>query len=182
MTAPRSSSPKGCSAKLCRVMIIGQPGSGKSTLARALSDKTGLPVVHVDRIHWMSGWVERDKPEKIRLAMIEQEKDAWIFEGGLGATKEHRLDRCDTLINLDFPLWLRLLRVVKRTLRHYGQSRNDLPDGCEEYFNPEFYKWIWDTSRKNREANLRWMAKAGPAVSVHHLKSPRAVRTFLASV
>lgn len=165
-----------------RVMIIGQPGSGKSTLARTLGSRTGLPIVHVDLIHWQSGWVERDKPEKIRLAMIEQEKDAWIFEGGLGATKEHRLARCDTLINLDFPLWLRLFRVVKRTLKHYGRTRDDLPDGCEEYFDPEFYTWIWDTSRKNREANLRWMTKAGPEVMVYHLRSPREVRAFLVSL
>ncbi|GAB5449044.1 MAG: ATPase AAA [Gymnodinialimonas sp.] len=160
-------------------MIIGQPGSGKSTLARALGSKTGLPVVHVDHIHWMSGWEERPKPEKIRLALIEQEKNAWIFEGGLGATKEHRLARCDTLINLDFPLWLRAWRVFKRTIKHYGKTRPDLPEGCPEQFSAEFWKWIWDTSATNRAANLRWMAKAGPGVAVHHLTSPRAVRRFL---
>lgn len=161
-----------------RVMIIGQPGSGKSTLAREMGEKTGLPVVHVDHIHWQSGWVERDKSEKIRLAMIEQNRDAWIFEGGLGATKEHRLARCDTLINLDFPLWLRAWRVFKRTIRHHGKTRPDLPEGCPEQFSAEFWKWIWDTSRTNREANLRWMAKAGPDVAVHHLCTRRDVRTF----
>lgn len=163
-------------------MIIGQPGSGKSTLARVIGSKTGLPVVHIDQIHWMPGWVERDKPEKIRLAMIEQEKDAWVFEGGLGATKEHRLSRCDTLINLDFPLWLRAWRIVKRTLRHFGKTRPDLPDGCPEQISFEFYKWIWDTRHKNKQANLRWMAKAGANVSVHHLRSPREVRAYIDSL
>lgn len=162
-----------------RVMIIGQPGSGKSTLARAIGDKTGLPVVHVDQIHWMSGWVERDKPAKIALAMEAQNRDTWIFEGGLGGTKEHRLSRADTLINLDFPLWLRAWRVFKRTFVNYGKSRPDLPDGCPEQFSLEFWKWIWDTSRKNRDANLRWMAKAGPDVIVHHLRSAREVRAYL---
>lgn len=162
-----------------RVMIIGQPGSGKSTLARLLGSRTGLPVVHVDHIHWMSGWVERPKPEKIGLALIEQEKDRWIFEGGLGATKEHRLKRCDTLINLDFPLWLRAWRVFKRTVKHYGKTRPDLPEGCPEQFSFEFWKWIWDTSAKNREVNLRWMAKAGPDVTVHHLRSRREVCQFV---
>lgn len=36
-----------------RVMIVGQPGSGKSTLARKLGEHTGLPVVHIDTIHWL---------------------------------------------------------------------------------------------------------------------------------
>lgn len=165
-----------------RVMIIGQPGSGKSTLARAIGWKTGLPVVHVDHIHWMSGWVERPKPEKIAMAMTEQAKDAWIFEGGLGATKEHRLQRADTLINLDFPLWFRAWRVFKRTLISYSKTRPDLPDGCPEQFSFEFWKWIWDTSRTNREANLRWMAKTEPHVTVHHLRTPRDVRAYLAAL
>jgi adenylate kinase family enzyme len=147
-----------------------------------MGEETGLPVVHVDKIHWMSGWVERDKPGKIALAMEAQNLDAWIFEGGLGATKEHRLARADTLINLDFPLWLRAWRVLKRTIQHYGRSRPDLPDGCPEQFSWEFWKWIWDTSRINRETNLRWMAKAGPDVSVHHLTSPRDVRRYLESL
>jgi dephospho-CoA kinase len=36
-------------------MIVGQPGAGKSTLARALGVATGLPVVHMDMIHWQPG-------------------------------------------------------------------------------------------------------------------------------
>jgi len=32
-----------------KVMIFGRPGSGKSTFALALSQKTGLPLHHLDR-------------------------------------------------------------------------------------------------------------------------------------
>ena len=32
-----------------RVLIIGNAGTGKTTFARALAEKTGLPVVHMDR-------------------------------------------------------------------------------------------------------------------------------------
>ncbi len=162
-----------------RVMIIGQPGSGKSTLARLLGEKTGLPVHHMDQIHWMSGWNERPKPEKIALAMEVQNRDAWIFEGGLRHTKDHRLARCDTLINLDFPLWLRAWRVGKRTVLHFGRTRPDLPDGCPEKISFEFWKWIWDTREKNRIANLRWMEEAGPHVTVHHFRTRAQVRCFL---
>ncbi|WP_224816560.1 AAA family ATPase [Hasllibacter sp. MH4015] len=165
-----------------RVMIIGQPGSGKSTLARLLGQKTGLPVHHIDQIHWMSGWNERPKPEKIAMALEVQESDAWILEGGLAATKDHRLARCDTLINLDFQLPLRAWRVAKRTLLHYGKTRPDLPDNCPERFSLEFWTWIWETRQTGRHANLRWMAEAGPNVTVHHLRNPAQVRRFLQTV
>lgn len=38
-----------------RVMIVGRPGAGKSTLAGALGQRTGLPVVSIDHIHWQAG-------------------------------------------------------------------------------------------------------------------------------
>ena len=81
-----------------RVMIVGQPGSGKSTLARRIGDRTGLPVVHVDRIHHLPGWVERPRDAKIALALAEQAKPEWVFEGGLSATYEDRFARADVVI------------------------------------------------------------------------------------
>ena len=47
-----------------RIMIVGRPGSGKSSLAQAIGERTGLPVIHIDKIHWQPGWVERSKAEK----------------------------------------------------------------------------------------------------------------------
>ncbi|MGX9356048.1 AAA family ATPase [Roseobacteraceae bacterium S113] len=164
-----------------RVMILGQPGAGKSTLARLMGKATGLPVVHVDRIHWMSGWVERAGEDKIALALAEQAKPQWIFEGGLHATKEDRLARADTLIVLDLPFWLRVWRVFARTVRHYGRSRPDLPEGCPEQFSFEFWKWIWDTRQSQRAKNYRWMEQAERlGKDVVLLKSPAEVRSYIA--
>lgn len=165
-----------------RVMIMGQPGSGKSTMARKLGDKTGLPVVHVDRIHWMPGWEERPKSQKIEMALAEEAKAAWIFEGGLTATWHNRAARADTLIFLDFPLWLRAWRVFMRTLRHRGTTRPDMQDGCPERFNYEFTKWIWDTRHTGRVKPLAVLAKAPSEKATHHLTSPDEVAAFLAGV
>lgn len=137
-----------------RIMIIGQPGSGKSTLARNLGSITGLPVYHMDQIHWMPGWVER--PVEDRFAMVQEiyAKDAWIFEGGFSRTWNQRLDRADILIWLDTDWPTRSWRVMMRTLRDYGRTRADLPENCPEQFSLEFYKWIWDTRHTGR-TNMR---------------------------
>ena len=63
-----------------RIMIVGQPGSGKSTLAQALGKATGLPVIHIDKIHWQPGWVERSRTEKTRLCKEGEQGEQWIFE------------------------------------------------------------------------------------------------------
>ena len=46
-----------------RVAIVGPGGAGKSTFARALSERIGLPVVHLDHHFWKPGWVESSRDE-----------------------------------------------------------------------------------------------------------------------
>ncbi|MEP4274855.1 MAG: DNA topology modulation protein FlaR, partial [Roseibium sp.] len=118
-----------------RVMIVGGPGSGKSTLAIMLGAKTGLPVHHMDKIHYRPGWVERTRAEKDKLSREVHATDRWIFEGGHSSTYADRVARADTFIWLDVPVGRRMFRVLKRSLQYRGQTRPDLQDGCPEQFN-----------------------------------------------
>lgn len=162
-----------------RVMIIGQPGSGKSTFAQLLGMRTGLPVVHIDRIHWQDGWVERTRAEKTALCLEVHDREAWIFEGSHASTWPQRLERADTVIWLDFPLLRRTLRVVWRTLRHYGQSRPDMPEGCPERFSLEFCLWIWSTRKSGREKIKTFLKPISSEKSVVVLRSLKDVQTYL---
>ena len=51
-----------------RVAILGAGGAGKSELARALSERTGLPVVYLDVLYWRPGWTA-PPPEEFRAAL-----------------------------------------------------------------------------------------------------------------
>ena len=136
-----------------RVMIVGQPGSGKSTLARMLGEVTGLRVVHMDKIHWMSGWVQRDDEGRWALVNETHAREEWIFEGGFSRSWDVRATRADTLIWIDVGVWKRLLRVTWRFIKYFGQARPDLPEGCKEGNWREliiFYQWIWTTRHSAR--------------------------------
>lgn len=168
-----------------RVMIVGGPGSGKSTLARALGARTGLPVHHMDHIHWMPGWVERDRDAKSRLCAEVHRQERWIFEGGHSATWPERVARADTLIWLDMPVVVRHWRVIRRTLRYRGTTRPDLPDGCVERLDAgtlDFWRFIWTSRRPVRARIGAIFAAPPPHLSLYRLTSLRAVRRFLASV
>ncbi|MCO7612853.1 AAA family ATPase [Pseudomonas chlororaphis] len=167
-----------------RVMIVGQPGSGKSTLARELGQRTGLPVVHIDTIHWQPGWIERSPEEKTRLCLDVEAQDRWIFEGGHSATWDNRVARADLLIWIDRSATLRLLRVLRRTLLQRGQSRPDLPENCPEQLAnlPEFFRFMWRTKNSAREKMQQLVATAPSACRVVCLRSNRDIGIFLASI
>ena len=142
-----------------RIMIIGSPGSGKSTLARRLGQKLGLPVFHMDRdVFWLPGWTER--PHEDRLANINRivDQEAWVFEGFNSSTFHIRGARADMLIWLDFPLGLRLVRVIRRAVLGRGQVRADLAADCPERLDmlPGFIWYILRTSAKNRNKAHRF--------------------------
>ncbi|MFK3775616.1 AAA family ATPase [Pseudomonas sp. NPDC089406] len=167
-----------------RVMIVGQPGSGKSTLARQLGQRTGLPVVHIDTIHWQPGWVERSPAEKTRLCHEVEAREQWVFEGGHSATWGNRLARADLLIWIDRGAPLRFWRVLRRTLAQRGQSRPDLPENCPERLGslPEFFGFMWRTRKTARLKMRQLMLAAPPTCRVVYLRSNRQAKAFLCSI
>jgi adenylate kinase family enzyme len=167
-----------------RIMIVGQPGSGKSTLARALGARTGLPVIHIDRIHWQAGWVERSKEEKTRLSREAERGSRWIFEGGHSATWASRVARADMLVVLHRPVGLRLWRVVRRAVTGLGRTRPDMAEGCPERLRslPEFIRYIWTTRHSARDKMERLAATAPAGCRVVQLHSDAEVEAFLAGV
>ena len=66
-----------------RVAVIGSGGSGKSTFSRALGEITGLPVVHLDKLHWHPNWVGTPPDEWEQVVRREIEKPDWIMDGNL---------------------------------------------------------------------------------------------------
>lgn len=164
-----------------RIMIVGQPGAGKSTLAARLGERTGLPVIHIDKIHWQAGWVERSKAEKTRLCHEAEQQDRWVFEGGHSATWPSRLARADMLVWLDLPVWLRLWRVFRRAIVGFGRTRPDMAEGCPERLRslPEFITYIWTTRRSAQQKLQKLLQSAPDECEVVRLQSDADSAAFL---
>ena len=84
-----------------RIVILGNAGSGKSTLARALGQRLGLPVVHLDTLFWEPGWIEPEADRfraRVRAALASE---TWICEGNYARrTFDLRLPRADLILSL----------------------------------------------------------------------------------
>ncbi len=161
-----------------RIIIIGCSGAGKSTLARALQTKLGLPVVHLDQLWWREGWQHVSREEFDAQLELALGMDRWIIDGNYSRTMEARLQKCDTILYLDFGRWECLLGMLQRVLGSYGKVRPDMAKGCPERFDWEFVKWIWNFNKQNRVRNYTWIAKTKHAKAIV-LKSRKEVKRFL---
>lgn len=164
-----------------RILIIGCGGAGKSTLARQLGEKLDIPVVHLDKIFWKPGWVERSDEEFDVLLERELEKPKWIMDGNFNRTMPKRLEKCDAVIYLDFSRFACLRGVAKRVLTTYGKVRPDMGEGCPERFDFDFLKWIWNFNKNKRESYYRLLNEV-EGVETIALKNRRQVKKFLKSL
>lgn len=125
-----------------KVLIIGCPGAGKSTFARRLRDRTGLPLYYLDRL-----WHRPDRTNVTREAFDAAlagllTRPAWIIDGDYSRTLQVRLEACDTVFFLDYPLEACLAGVENRR----NSLRPDMP-WVETELNAEFLQYILDFGR-----------------------------------
>ncbi len=166
-------------ASIRRIIVIGCAGGGKSTLAREMGEILDLEVIHLDRLFWRPGWVETPREEWRAIQEEFLRREAWIIDGNYGSTMSLRLAAADTVIFLDFPRLLCLVRVIKRWLANYGRTRPDLGPGCPEGIDLEFIRWIWNFRSRSRPRILANLAGLSGDKELIVLRRPREVRRFL---
>lgn len=163
-----------------RVLVLGCPGAGKSTLARSLGEALSLPVVHLDKLWWKSGWVNRTEGEFDALLDAVLLGEEWVIDGNYLRTLPRRLERCDAVVLLDYPRRVCLFRALRRILTWRGRTRPDMAADCPERLDGEFVRWIWDFPRTQRPQALELLD--GWTGELRVFRSPRACAGFLAKL
>lgn len=87
-----------------KITIIGYSGSGKSTLAQTIGQRKHIPVLHLDQVHWLPGWVERKGIEEERIVTEFLDRNSsWVIDGNYsGICYERRLSEADHIIFMNF--------------------------------------------------------------------------------
>ena len=160
--------------RMKRVIVIGCPGAGKSTFARALRDATGLPLYYLDQI-----WHRPDGTtitEAAFDAALEEcmDRPCWIIDGNYLRTLEPRLERCDTVFFLDYPLSVCLAGAQARI----GTAREDMP-WVEQEFDPEFRQWIEDFPKDQLPQIRALLARYGESRYIRVFRSREEAGRYL---
>lgn len=160
-----------------RILVIGSSGAGKSTLAKRLHGVTGLKLIHLDRYYHKPNWGKPTEEEWLQTVTELITEDEWIIDGNFGGTMETRMTRCDTVIWLDLPRSLCTWRILKRTVTYWKKNRPDMAEGCNERFDWEFIKYVWNFPRDTKPRILARLEEY-KNFDVYHLKSNDEIEGF----
>ncbi len=102
-----------------RGIVYGPPGSGKSTLAQRIGERIGLPVVELDAVFWMSGWISKPL-EQFRAdvaSALNSHPAGWVCAGNYSNARDIVLPQADTVVWLRLPFRVALWRLWRRTIK-----------------------------------------------------------------
>ncbi len=170
-----------------RIVVVGSTAAGKTTMANALAQRFGLRHVELDALHWEANWTPAATDVLRERVAAALSADGWVVDGNYSAVRDLVWPRADTLVWLDYPLPLILMRLTRRTFVRVA-SRLELWNGNRERFYTQFftrdslYLWVLQTYRRRRREFAHLVADPANAhLAVVHLRSPRAAAAWLAS-
>ena len=163
-------------------MVYGVTGSGKTTIARQIAARTGLPWHEVDYLTWEPGWVIVPADEQRRRIAAICVGERWILDTAYGAWLEVPLERVELIVALDYPRWLSLWRLLRRTLLR-NLDHKPICNGNTESLRQTFSRnsiilWHFQSFARKRDRIRAWEADES-GFDVVRLTSPAAARRWL---
>ena len=181
---PQASPPDIPPASPSRVLFYGVTGSGKSSAARAYAKATGLPEFSADDdIGWLPGWQQRTVEEQRDIAAGIAAQDRWVLDSAYGVWRDVVVPRAELVVGLDYPRWLSLARLIRRSLRR-ALTREPVCNGNQEtltrlFVEDSIIRWHFRSFTRKRQVMRGLQADPGmpPAILFRH---PRQLDAWLA--
>jgi adenylate kinase family enzyme len=137
-----------------RVLMLGSSGSGKTTVGRALAEQLGVPFVELDALNHQPGWTKPSDDQFRRHVAERVAADGWVVDGNYPVVRQLVLERATTVVWFDYPRWLVMSRVIRRSIRR-AITRKELWNGNRERArtwvqSDHPIRWTWSKHRPRR--------------------------------
>lgn len=167
--------------------VVGTSGSGKSTAAKEIAKLLSLKHVEIDDLMWLPNWTKRDPSELQSLLQEELSKGSVVIDGNY-ASKGISPSPGDVLVFLDYPRWLVISRLTRRSLARVI-FRKELWSGNREEFrflispdpelNPILFAYL---SHAERRSTYTKLLQDSFQTENYIIKSPKQLRKLLGAL
>ena len=165
-----------------RILVYGVTGSGKTSIAERISTATAIPLHSVDDLTWEPGWVPVAEDEQRRRIAAICAGERWVLDTAYGVWLDIPLARVEVIVALDFPRWLSLFRLIRRSVAR-AIDRQPVCNGNRESFRlllsrDSIIVWHFRSFDRKRLRIRAWESDpTGPVVI--RLTSPHEVYQLL---
>ena len=158
-----------------KVIVIGCCGSGKSTFARHLHACTGIPLFHLDQLNWNADKITVEKTVFLNRVKEVIQKDSWIINGNYGSSMEMRMQACDTVFFLDYPVDICIQGIYDRV----GKVRTDMP-WVEDEVDEDLIEFVKNYEKEDRPEVLNLLSKYN-GKDIHIFNTRKDAKAYLES-
>jgi adenylate kinase family enzyme len=164
-----------------KVAVFGNAGGGKSTLSKRLSEITGLPLHILDKIQFQPGGIEVPQEDYKRTHEKILVTDQWIIDGfGCIETLWLRLDKADSLVFVDLPLYIHFWWVTKRLFVGYFKPPEGWPENSPILTSSLIsYRVLWLCYKYLTPKYRDYIKQAQSTKSVYHIRTTKQISQFL---
>src|SRR5919197_5008497 len=190
MADDRARDPQTSLAGCERIVVLGRTGSGKTTLARELAAALGVPHVELDALYFGPDF------STAPLSVLRERTSAaiagarWVTDGNKRAVRDLVWPRADTIVWLDYPVYVSLWRLARRArARTSALSAQAARSGRRSGLPKQMLaaaRGVLTALRSHRgqrrEYPRLFAQPANQHLAVARLRSPAAAREWLARV
>jgi adenylate kinase family enzyme len=167
-----------------RILVYGVTGSGKSTAAVEIGRRTGLPVTLVDELTWLPGWVPVEASVQRELIGEIVAGERWVLDSSYGDWLGFVLPRTQLVVGLDYPRWLSLGSLVRRTvsgaITQEPRCNGNVETWRHMLSRKSIVRWHFQSFARKRARMRAWAAGPdGPEVLL--FRTPRELEAWLAT-
>ena len=167
---------------LNRIAVIGNGGGGKSTLARRMGAALGIDVLVIDKVQFGPGLTRTPESEINAIHDAELARDRWIIDGfGPWPAMERRFSLADTIVFVDFPIWVHFLWAARRHYEHRDAGPSapygDLPEAPSL---EQMFEVLWRVHEEYTPRFRTLFDSYRGVKNIVHLRSPQELDGFAA--